>query len=284
MATNSKSNPAASPTPLTPGSLLEGLWRHRNLIAQLTLREITQRYRGSYLSVLWTLIHPLLLLAIYTFVFSTVFQIKWGALPDTQGWGQFSLTLFAGLTPFTVFSEVLNRAPMLILQVPSYVKKVVFPLEILPVVVLNAAVVHSLISVGILIVGIQWCLGFVSPMIFLLPLAYAPLMLLCIGLGWGLASLGVYIRDMGHIVGFIVQVFFFMSPIFYPMTAVPEHLRIVLYLNPLTLILDSFRRVLLWQQPIAWPWWGVWTACTAVLAWLGYIWFMKTKKGFSDVM
>jgi lipopolysaccharide transport system permease protein len=243
-----------------------------------------QRYRGSYLGTLWALIIPLLMLGIYTFVFSMVLQAKWETHPTAPERVQFALTLFAGLIPFTVFSEVLNRAPTLILQVPNYVKKVVFPLEILPLAVLNAALVHSLISIVILMVGIFLCLGIISPMIVFLPLAYVPLILLCAGLGWFLASLGVYVRDIGQSIGFIVQVLFFMSPIFYPVTAVPEPFRMALYLNPLTVIVENFRRLLLWRQPLAWQLWALWTLGTAILALLGYIWFRKTQEGFADVM
>ncbi len=273
----------------SPYHQLAHMWRHRDLIIQLTRRELTQRYRSSYLGMLWTVINPLLMLMIYTFIFSTVFQAKWGTLHTSegaasQGPGTFALTLFAGLIAFNVFAEVLNRAPVLILQAPNYVKKVVFPLEILPVVVLNVALVHSLISLGILMVGVTLGLGLISPMMALLPLAYLPLLLLCLGLGWFLASLGVYVHDTGHGVVFIVQVLFFMSPIFYPISAVPEHFRSILYLNPLTTIIDGFRRVLLWQQPLAWPAWSMLTVCAAVVAWLGYLWFMKTKGGFADVI
>ncbi len=260
------------------------MWRHRDLIIQLTMRELTQRYRSSYLGMLWTVVNPLLMLLIYTFIFSTVFQAKWGALHTSQGRGAFALTLFAGLIPFNVFAEVLNRAPVLILQAPNYVKKVVFPLEVLPVVVLNVAFIQSLISLSILMVGIIIGLGVISPLMILLPLAYLPLLLLCAGLGWFLASLGVYVHDTSHGVVFIVQVLFFMSPIFYPISAVPEDFRTLLYLNPLTTIVDGFRHVLLWEQPLAWSTWAMLTATTAVLAWMGYLWFMKTKEGFADVL
>jgi len=267
-----------------PVRVLHRLWRYRELLVQLTIREITQRYRGTYLGILWSFITPFCMLLIYTFVFSIVFQAKWGQIDQEIGRSQFALTLYAGLIPFTVFSEVVNRAPMLILSVPNYVKKVVFPLEILPLVALGSALIHSLISIGILVVGVALLLGSVSPAIVLLPLAYVPLILLCLGLGWFLASLGTYVRDIGQSVALVVQVLIFMSPVFYPITAVPEQLRIVLYLNPLTTILDGFRRTLLWQQTLAWEPWAAWTAITAGLALLGYVWFMKTKPGFADVM
>src|SRR5215471_10559134 len=206
---------------LHPLRMVRNLWKHRELIAQLTRREITQRYQGTYLGVFWSFLNPFLMLLIYTFVFSVVFQAKWGDVNRPTDVGQFALTLFAGLIPFNVFSEVVTRAPSLIVQVPNYVKRVVFPLEVLVVVALGSALVHSLISIGILLVGIVLCMGFLAPTAVFLPLIYLPLILLCLGLGWFLSSLGVYVRDIGHTVIIVVQMLFFMTPIFYPLTAVP---------------------------------------------------------------
>ena len=183
-----------------------------------------------------------------------------------------------------MFLEVVNRAPSLILAVPNYVKKVVFPLEILPVVALGSAVVHSLISAAILLAGSLLLLGAVSPTVLLLPLAYLPLILLTLGVSWFLASLGVYVRDIGHAIGVVVQVLFFLSPIFYPVSAVPERFRPVLYANPLTEIIAGFRRTALWGEALAWGPWSVLVLGTAAAALVGYAWFMQTRKGFADVM
>ena len=284
-------NPAATSvhavsfaTLLNPLWIARRLWLYRELIVQLTTREITRRYRDAYLGFLWPFLTPLFMLLIYTFVFSIVFRARWGHLNESQDLVQFALTIFAGLIPFTLFSEVMNGAPRLILSAPNYVKKVVFPLEIFPVIILGSALFHSLISVGILLTGIIIWQQSLSPMVVLLPLAYLPLMLLVMGLGWFLASLGVYVRDMQHSIALIVQVLFFMSPIFYPISAVPERFRLILYLNPLTTILDGFRRILLWQQPLSWPLWAIWSAISLAVAVLGFVWFIKTKDGFADVI
>jgi lipopolysaccharide transport system permease protein len=269
---------------LDPVRMARSLWQHRELIARLIGQEVVQRYRGSYLGIVWSLITPILMLAVYAFVFSVVFQARWGALGESPHTGQFALTLFAGLIPFGVFSEVVNRAPSLILAVPNYVKKVVFPLEILPVVALGSAVVHSLISAAILLAGSLLLLGAVSPTVLLLPLAYLPLIFLTLGVSWFLASLGVYVRDIGHAIGVVVQVLFFLSPIFYPVSAVPERFRPVLYANPLTEIIAGFRRTALWGEPLAWGSWSVLVLGTAAAALVGYAWFMQTRKGFADVM
>lgn len=269
---------------LDPVRMLRNLWRHRELLVRLTAQEAVQRYRGSYLGVVWSVITPILMLSVYAFVFSIVFQARWGELAGTPRSGEFALTLFAGLIPFGVFAEVVNRAPSIVLSMPNYVKKVVFPLEILPVVAVGSAVVHSLISGAILLLGSLLFLGYVSPTVVLLPLAYLPLVFLTLGLGWFLASLGVYVRDIGQAIGLVTQALFFLSPIFYPVSAVPEHLRFILYANPLTAILTGFRRTMLWGAAPLWGTWAGLTLGTAVVALLGYAWFMQTKKGFADVI
>jgi lipopolysaccharide transport system permease protein len=269
---------------LDPIRMARNLWRHRELARRLTQQEVAQRYRGSYLGMVWSFITPILMLCVYAFVFSIVFQARWGAGTGGAHPGEFALTLFAGLIPFGVFSEVVNRAPSIVLTMPNYVKKVVFPLEVLPLVAVGSAVVHSLISAAILLLGALVFLGSLSPTVVLLPLAYLPLVFLTLGLGWFLASLGVYVRDIGQVVTVVTQVLFFLSPIFYPVSAVPERLRFILYANPLTMILTDFRQTMLWGTvPVSVAWAGL-TVSTAAVALLGYAWFMQTKKGFADVM
>jgi len=253
------------------------------LIGQLIRREVGQRYRGSYLGILWSFITPLLMLMIYTFVFSVIFKSSWQPGSETPI-GEFALTLFAGLAAFNLFSEVVNRAPTLILIVPNYVKKVVFPLEILPIVAVGSALVNSLIAVCMVVIGRLFLMGRFSPTILLLPLPYLSLCLLSLGLGWFLASLGVYIRDIGSGISIIVQMLFFLSPVFYPVDAVPEFYRRVILINPLTSILTEFRQSLLWGEVFDLQAWGLWLVFTVLFAMFGYIWFMKTKKGFADVM
>jgi lipopolysaccharide transport system permease protein len=262
-----------------------GLWVYRDLIAQLTLRSIQQRYRGLSLGFWWSLVTPLFMLAVYTFVFTVVLRARWGTATDQPpAPGEFALTVFAGLIPFTVFSEVLNDAPNLVLRVPNYVKKVVFPLEVLPVVSVGTSLFHSVISLGILLVA-TWLLQHqLGLMLVFLPLAYVPLTLLCLGLSWVLASLGVYLRDITQLVVLVTQVLLFTSPIFYPASAVPAPLQPILALNPLTSIVDGFRRAVIWQEPPAWDAWLIWTVLTGACAVLGYVWFRKIRPGFIDVL
>lgn len=267
-----------------PVKMVRHLWQHRELIWQFTKREVLGRYKGSVLGLVWSFITPLLMLVIYTFVFSVIFKARWGNdLSDSSQTG-FALTLFTGLIAFNVFSECISRAPGLIISNPNYVKKVVFPLEILPVSVLGSALIHSLFSIAILLAANLIFHGFMLWTIIFLPLMYLPLALLCLGLGWFLASLGVFIRDVGQLIGVALQVLFFMTPIFYPISALPENLRFVLYLNPLTFIINHFRRVILWGQMPDWGEFGLITVLTGLVCLLGYIWFMKSKKTFADVV
>ncbi len=268
---------------LNPAGPVYNLYLNRDLLRQFTRREIEGRYRGSYLGIVWSMILPLMMLAIYTFVFSVIFKARWQTNGETSQ-GEFALTLFAGLIAFNIFSECVTRAPTLITGNPNYVKKVIFPLEILPASTLGAALFHSLISVAILIVATLLIMGTVSTAIVLLPLAMLPLIGLCLGLGWFLASLGVYVRDTAYAIGIVTQVLFFMSAIFYPVSAVPEALQPIMYLNPLTTIVESFRQVLIWNQPPDWGPWLMVTLVSGAMLLLGYTWFMKTKSGFADVI
>lgn len=268
---------------LNPVGPFYNLYLHRDLLRQFTRRDIEGRYRGSYLGIVWSMILPLMMLVIYTFVFSVIFKSHWQAgVEESQG--EFALALFAGLIAFNVFSECITRAPTQIISNPNYVKKVVFPLEILSASALGAALFHSLISVVILLTGTVLILGKISITILFLPLALLPLMGLCLGLGWFLASFGVYVRDTAYAVSIVTQVLFFLSAIFYPVSAVPAALQPLMYLNPLTTVTESFRRILIWDVP---PDWGPWLFVTVVaglITLLGYTWFMKTKSGFADVL
>ena len=266
-----------------PIKIAGNLWRHRELISQFTRREVVQRYKGSYLGLVWSFVTPLALLLVYTFVFSVIFQARWPGM-DTNSHGEFALALFAGLLIYNVFSEVTIAAPRLIISNSNYVKKVVFPLEILVISILGSAVVHSLFSVVILLAGSLIVLGGIPWTIILFPLMYLPLLLLCLGLGWFFASLGVFIRDINHLLSVIVQMLFFLTPIFYPLEAIPFPYRYLIYLNPLTFIVNHFRRVALFGQMPDWSEFALMTLLTGLVCLLGYIWFMKSKKTFADVL
>ncbi len=266
-----------------PVAMVRHLWRQRELIRQFTRRRVLERYKGSYLGLIWSFVTPLAMLMVYTFVFSVIFKARWEGA-TTGSHAEFALALFAGLIAFNVFSESTLAAPGLIVNNPNYVKKVVFPLEILPVSTLGATVINSAFSVLILLIGELFVLGFIPWTVIFLPLMYLPLIFLCLGLSWFLASLGVFIRDIGPLLAVAVQILFFLTPIFYPISAIPEPFRFIIYLNPLTFIVNHFRRVILWGQPPDWVEFGLMTGAMFVAGLLGYIWFMKSKKTFADVV
>jgi lipopolysaccharide transport system permease protein len=267
-----------------PFNMVRNLWAHRELIWQFIKRDVIIQYKGSVLGVIWSFVTPLVMLAVYTFVFSVIFHRKWGIEIVDGSRAGFALTLFTGLIAFGVFRDCMNRSSGLIIKNRNYVKKVVFPLEILPVIVLGSILINSLFNMVILLTATLIFLHILPWTLFFLPLMYLPLVLLCLGLSWFLASLGVFVRDVGQIIGVIVQILFFMTPIIYPVSASPARLQFMFYLNPLTFVVNHFRRVILWGQVPDWGDFLVITAATAVVCMLGYIWFMKSKKTFADVV
>lgn len=267
---------------------IEVFWARCGLVMQLVLREVVGRYRGSFLGLLWSFVTPVLMLAVYTFVFSLVFKARWttgsDAAPSEFDQYEFALVLFAGLIVFNLFSECILRAPLLILSNVNYVKKVIFPLEILPLVSMGSALFHAAISLLVLLIFLL-LLGKSLPVtVLLLPLVILPLLLLILGLSWLLASVGVFIRDVGQFVGMLVTVLMFMSPIFYPVSALPESVREWLFLNPLTFVIEQTRAVLIWGRAPDWYNLALYYGVAVAMAWGGLWWFQKTRKGFADVL
>lgn len=267
---------------LSPREMLASAWRHRNLIGAMVKREVAGRYRGSVLGMLWSLFNPILMLVIYTFVFSVVFKARWSVGSESKT--EFALMLFAGLMIFNLFAECINRAPGLIIGNVNYVKKVVFPLEILPWVALGSALFHFLVSLGVWLIACLILFGKVEATALLLPLILLPLLLFVLGLTWLLASLGVYLRDVGQIIGLLTSVLMFMSPIFYPLSALPEQYRGLLEGNPLTPAVEGARAVLFLGRLPDWPQLGLYCLVAAFICWAGFAWFQKTRKGFADVL
>lgn len=270
--------------PLSPLAMWRSVWLNRRLIARLARRDIVARYRGSLGGLLWTVATPVIMLAVYTFVFSVVFQARWGSEELAQGRAQFALVLFAGLLMHGLLAETLNAAPALVTAHANYVKKVVFPLETLPVIQLCVALFQCLAGVAVLLAA-QWLLGGGVPATApLLPLVLLPLVLLTLGLAWFVAALGVYVRDVGQVTQVFTTVLLFASPVFFPLSAIPERFRGLMQLNPLAFLITQARELLVWGRLP--DFWGL-LACSAGalgVAWLGYAWFQATRKGFADVL
>ncbi|TWA82805.1 lipopolysaccharide transport system permease protein [Azospirillum brasilense] len=257
-------------------------WHHRALLRRLVRREIESRYRGSLLGVVWALLTPILMLAVFTFVFSVVFQARWGG--STGGKGEFALILFAGLIVFNMFSEALNRSPSLVLENPSYVKKVVFPLEVLPWVMVLSSLFQVAISLGILLLFHLAVIGLPPLSVLFLPLVWLPLLLLCLGTGFLFGALGVYLRDLRSITPVASQLLMFLSPLFYPASALPESFRGLLHLNPLTGIIENTRTVLFAGTPPDWTMLGVQILAGLLFAALSLRLFRHLRTGFADIV
>lgn len=269
-------------TGASPIALARGLVRNRDLIVALARREVVGRYRGSFLGLAWSFLHPMLMLAVYTFVFAVVFRSRWPGGSGSRA--EFALLLFTGLLVFNVFAECVTRAPGLILNNVNYVKKVVFPLEVLPVVSLLSALFHMLASMAVWI-AFHWIyLGPPPSTALLFPLVLLPLSLLTLGVSWMLASLGVYLRDVGQVVGVITTVMLFMSPVFYAIEVLPEAYWPFMRANPMTTVIEITRDLMVWGRGAEPTAWAALTLGSGFVAWAGYAWFQSTRKGFADVL
>ena len=276
------SRPVASRRLAGPQLVLGSFGAHRGLVWQMARRDIIDRYRGSMLGLLWSFFNPLAMLLIYTFVFSFVLGAAWPG--STGGAVAYALNLFAGLTVYQLFSEPVSRAPSLVVQNANLVKKVVFPLEVLPWMTVISAGFHALVSYAVLLIFVVVVTGTLHPAAFLVPILVLPVLLLALGLAWFLASMGVFLRDLPHTVGLAVTALMFVSPVFYPLAAIPEPARRFLALNPLAPLIEQARAMaVLGTFPDA-VHWLVLLAASFGVAWAGLAWFMRTKHAFADVV
>jgi len=271
---------------VSPASLLSSLRDNRRLIFQLARREVTSRYKGSVLGMAWTLFTPIFMLAVYTFVFSEIFKSRWGGAAGggNESRSLFALILFTGMIMLNLFNEVLNRAPGLVIANVNYVKKVIFPLEILPVVATLSALFNALVSLAVLLAAfiafnlyVHWTVIFIFPVLL-------PLVILTLGLAWFLAALGVFLRDVGQTIIIVTMALMFLSPIFYPLSAVPLRFQPYVLANPLTFIIGQARDVLIWGIMPDWLGLGAYMIGACAVACAGYAWFQYMRKGFADVL
>jgi lipopolysaccharide transport system permease protein len=269
--------------PSTPTYLAKSIFHNSRLIYGLAKRDIAGRYKGSIGGILWSAINPLIMLGIYTFVFSIVFKARWGSNSSDSRIG-FAIALFAGLIVFNIFSEMASKSPNLIINNRNFVKKVIFPLEILPIVDMLTALFHATISTILLIV---FSYLFAAPLPLasaLAPLLILPIILFSLGFSWATASLGVYVRDVAQITSLLTTVLMFLTPIFYPISALPADFRIFLQFNPLAFSVESFRNAIVFGKPPNYIDLAIWLILSSIICWLGFSFFQKTRKGFADVI
>lgn len=268
---------------LNPVSFFMLFKKESYLLFQLVQRNLFSRYKGSLLGLFWSFVQPLMMLCVYTFVFSVVFKARWGVdAGDSKG--AFAVIMFSGITVFNIFAESVTTSCGVIVSNPNYVKKVVFPLEILPLAQVLSSFLLSIVWFLLLFLGTVFILGKLSFTLLLLPLVLLPLFFLTLGISFFVASLGVYIRDTSYAIQVILQILFFMTPIFYPIEAIPEKYRLLLQLNPLTVLIEEVRKVFLFGQLPNWTFLGVTLLVSLVVLQLGFVWFRRTRKGFADVI
>jgi lipopolysaccharide transport system permease protein len=264
---------------LNPLAIAAGLARHRHLLGQLVKRDVLLRYRGAMFGVLWIFLSPLLMLAIFAFVFGHIFQARWPRQPEDL---PFWLILYSGLIVFNVFGETVSRAPASVRGFPAYVKKIIFPVEILPLVPLGSALVHAAFNFLILVAALALS-GHLGIGLLLFPLLLLPAVLLGVGVAWFLAAWGVFIKDMTQIVPLFVQMMLFLSPVFYPVSAVPPGLTFLYQANPLGAVIEAVRAAIL-GQPIGWTAWAAALAAGLLAALLGLMFFAHARDEFADAL
>jgi lipopolysaccharide transport system permease protein len=265
----------------SPAALVRSVIRHRGLLRQLVIRDVSEKYRAAAGGLLWPVITPVVMLGVYVLVFGVVFRVRVGQAP-AGNLAEFGVFLFCGMQVHGLLAEALTRAPAAIVGQPSYVKKVLFPLELLPLTQVAGAYLHYLIALAVLFAACALVRGVTWTML-LMPAAVLPLLVLSAGVSLALAALAVYLRDITQVTGLLATVLLFLSPVFFPLQALPAWLRPYLYLNPLTVPIET-ARALLYGSPVDWAAWAGHAALCLAAAWLGWAFFQATRRGFADVL
>lgn len=266
--------------PLAP---LTALSRHHYLLSRIVAQDLKARYRESILGFVWALILPLAQLAVFTFVFGTIIPARWPSAGLTPL--DFPLVLFCGIIMFTAFAEAITRAPTTLVEGAVYIKRVVFPVQILPVSTVAVAMVNLVFAIVLLIAGSCLAHGRLPQLeILYIPVIICPFALLLLGLCWLLSAAGLYLQDLRHAISPVVSLLLFLSPILYPPSAVPEKVRSLLYFNPITVPVEQLRAVVIYQVQPDLQQLTIYALVAWLIAWAGYAWFVILRRGFADVV
>jgi lipopolysaccharide transport system permease protein len=259
----------------------QSMWRNRGLIRTLVRRDILSRYTGSFGGAFWTLLNPLIMMLTYFFVFGIVMQSKFPNDPSTTG---FALYFLAGMLPWLAFSEAVGRAPFIMVEHRNFIKKLVFPVETLPVNVVAAGLVTEFFGMILFALALLAIRGRVPWTVVYLPLVIVPQILLTAGLAWFLAALGVFVRDLGQVIGYLLTVTMFITPIFYSEQGLPKFAASVQKVNPIFTLVHSYRAVLLDGSAPNWTSLAWLALASALVFLLGHAWFYKLRKSFADLI
>ncbi len=260
---------------------VRSLWQNRALMRSMVARDIASRYQGSFFGALWTVLNPLLLMATYFFVFGIVLRSRWSGDASQSG---YVLYFLAGMLPWLAFSEAAGRAPNVVLEHRTFVSKLVFPIDTLPANLVIAGLVTELFGLAIFLTGLLIARGSVPATALWLPVILVPQILLTLGVAWILAAIGVFMRDLGQVIGFLLTLGFFLTPICYPEASLPEAAMGLMQFNPIYILVNGYRMMLLESQApltvqVGWLWLG-----SGMLAIGGYGWFHRLRKSFADVI
>jgi lipopolysaccharide transport system permease protein len=266
----------------SPSEMFRTFFQNRALIFSLLERQIHGRYRGSFMDSSWPFLNPLIMLGIYTFIFSVIFKTRWSLGSDSKI--EFALVLYLGLIIFNIFSECINSATTLVLLNANYVKRVIFPLEILPIVSIGSALFYAFISLAVWILVYIAAIGLPHITIIFFPVVIFPFILFTLGVSWFFAAVGVYVRDIGQVVYILTSALMFLSPVFYPIDSIPASYQFLFRLNPLTPVIEQMRNIFMWGMWPSWKFQALWIFVSFVIAWLGFAIFQKLRKGFADVI
>lgn len=262
-------------------SIFLTLWRHRSLVLELTKREFSGRYRGSFGGIVWSFAQPLFLLIVYTIAFGVILKARWSFSGSTA---DYALMLFAGLIVFNAFSECLSKSTTLVTDNPNFVKKVVFPLELLPVITVATALIHALIGMAVWFLGYALLFGIPKPTAILFPVILVCFIPVLLGLGWLLSALGVIVKDIGQLTGMLSHALLFLTPIFFSIEAAPPLLQNLLMLNPLTFVVEQFRLVLFYGQMPALKGLAMYFVLASLFAWASLVLFRRLRPAFADMV
>jgi len=261
--------------------LFLSVWRYRSLVVELTKREFSGKYRGSFGGIVWSFVQPLFLLAVYTIAFGVILKARWGFSGSTK---EYALMLFAGLIIFNAFSEVLSKSSTLITANPNFVKKIVFPLELLPVITVATALIHALICLAVWLLGYALIAGTPHFTAMLFPLVLICFLPVLLGIGWLISSIGVIFKDISQLTGMLNHTLLFLTPIFYSIEAAPVLLQNLLMLNPLTFVVEQLRLVLFYGQMPALKGLTVYFVLASLFAWISLVLFRRLRPSFADVV
>ncbi|MCB9846003.1 MAG: ABC transporter permease [Phycisphaeraceae bacterium] len=269
---------------LNPLAFAADVWAKRDLIRQFTIRESKTRHRGTHLGAMWNVLTPLIMVSVYTLVFSTILRARLSGRNEETSL-QFATFMLAGLMTFSIFAEPLGRSAGLVANRVNFVKRMVFPVEIFAITSVLVTLMHACMGIGVVMLLNLITGGQFSWTIALYPIVVLPAVLVAISVGWVVSALGVYIPDLQQIMGPLVQrMLFFLTPIFYTLERVPEDLRWILYLNPMTPVVEGARKTLLMGQMPDWTLWGAWMVAAAISMPFAYAMFMRWRRGFADVL